>query len=320
MNEIYDLVIIGAGPAGYTASIYASRYKMSNVIIGEMPGGVITESHKVCNFPTEEEISGLELAVKMQKHAKNLGASEIFGRVTKIEKKNDNFVISTADKIVEARTVIFATGLERRRLDAPGEKDFIGKGVAYCATCDAMFFKNKVVAVLGGGDAATTAAIYLAEVATKVYQIYRGSGLKGEISWIELAERNEKIELILNTNVVEIRGEAKVESITLDREYVGKNTLAVDGVFVEIGSTPKTELASSVGVESSAAGYIKVDGTQSTNVPGVYAAGDITTASNGFKQVITACSEGAVAAESIYKFLQQNKNKQELKQLTKAHA
>lgn len=320
MNEIYDLVIIGAGPAGYTASIYASRYKLNNLIIGEMRGGVITESHKVCNFPTEEEISGLELAVKMQNHAKSLGASEIFGRVTKIEKSDDKFVISTADKIVEARTVIFATGLERRRLDAPGEKALIGKGVAYCATCDAMFFRNKVVAVIGGGDAATTAAIYLAEVATKVYQIYRGSELKGETAWIELAERNDKIELILNTNVVEIHGEAKVESITLDQEHHGKKELVVDGVFVEIGSIPKTELSSSLGVESSESGYILVDGAQSTNVPGVYAAGDITTASNGFKQVITACSEGAVAAESIYKFLQQKKNKKEIKQLAKAHA
>ncbi len=304
----YPLIIIGAGPAGLTASIYASRYKVDNLIIGEALGGLAFEAHKICNFPTEEEISGLDLVTKIQKHAQSLGASLVTDRVVGVDKEGEEFKVTTqGGKEFFAKTLLLAIGTQRRRMNLPDEEKFIGKGVSYCATCDAMFYRDKVVAVVGGSDSANTASLYLAEVAKKVYQIYRRDKLRGEMMWIHQIEANPKIEVIYNTEVTGLVGKEKLEKIVLNRTYQGKNELAVDGLFVEIGTVPQKVLVEELSLEVDDKGYIKVGPDQQTSQSGVWAAGDITTNSNYFHQIITACAEGAVAAESIFKFLQEKK-------------
>jgi thioredoxin reductase (NADPH) len=310
-NKIYDLAIIGAGPAGYTASIYASRYEVNNVIIGEMPGGLASEAHLVCNFPSEKEIGGMELALKMQEHALTLGAHEITDRVIQIEEitTNDNpyfptFRISMNNQEpILARTILIAIGLQRRHLNVEGEAGLLGKGVSYCATCDGAFYKGRKVAVVGGGNAAVTASLYLADIADRVYQIYRGNKLKGEVTWINQLQNNSKIEVIYEANVIKMIGEQNLQALVLDREYQGSVNLAVEGVFVEIGSIPDRTLIDQLGLKTTLAGYLEVDGAKNTNRKGVFAAGDITNSSNHFKQIITACSDGAIAADTIYRYL-----------------
>ncbi len=305
-DQVYDLAVVGAGVAGYTASIYASRYQINNVVIGELPGGMISEAYRVCNFPTEIDISGAELTQKMQSHAKQLGANEISDLVKSVTKNLDRtFTLELSSQgPIKARVVLLATGTKRRRLGVPGEKEFSGKGVAYCATCDGFFYKGKVVAVIGGSDTANTAALYLATLAEKVYQIYRGPTLRGVPVWVDQIAKNPKIELVLNTNVVAMKGDQKLAQLELDTPYNGSATVSVDGVFIEIGADPDNILAQGLGVELSEYGYIEVKENQSTNIAGIYAAGDNTTASNKFQQVVTACSEGAIAAASIREFLQ----------------
>lgn len=305
MKKVIDLAVVGMGPAGYTASIYASRYKVENIIIGKLMGGLIGESHKVCNFPTEEEIPGLELMAKMQRHAVSLGAKELYDSVGVIKKDKDGiFSLETASSgTIYARSVVLATGLKHRKLNIPGEAEFTGRGVAYCATCDGFFYRGKTVAVIGGSDSAISAAVYLAEIAKEVYLIYRGSELKGEPAWIELAEKSSVIKILLERNLTEIKGSTKVEEIVLDAPYQGDQALLLDGIFVEIGAEPDRLLIDQLGPETSPEGYIQVDLDQSTNIPGAFAAGDITTGSNQFRQVITASSEGAIAAQSVFKYL-----------------
>ena len=305
----YSLIIIGSGPAGLTASIYASRYKVDHTIIGEALGGLAFEAHKICNFPTEKEISGVDIIAKMQKHAEFLGASLMMDKVVGIDKKGDIFkVITQAGKEFFASTLIFALGTRRRRMNLPDEEKFIGKGVSYCATCDAMFYRDKTVAVVGGSDSANTASLYLAKVAKKVYQVYRRGQLRGETMWISQIKENKKIEVIYNTEVAGLIGKDKLEKIVLNKPYKSKKELNVDGLFIEIGTVPQKVLIEELSLATDEKGYIEVGADQQTSQTGVWAAGDITNNSNYFHQIITACSEGAVAAESIFKFLQEKKN------------
>ncbi len=304
-NE-YQLVIIGAGPAGLTASIYASRFKVDNLIIGEAFGGLAFEAHKICNFPSEKEISGVELMNKMQEHAKSLGAQIILEKVTVVKETKDNkfLIVTNNQKEIITRTILLASGTEHRKLGLPEEDNFVGRGVSYCATCDAMFFRGKVVAVIGGSNSAQTASLYLAEVADKVYQIYRGDKLRGETVWIDQVLAHPKIEVIYNTEVKKIEGENKLEKIMLTQAFQGKDELNIDGLFVEIGTAPKQDLTKQLNLSVNQQGYIKIDAGQKTSQAGVWAAGDITDGSNNMRQIITAASEGAIAAEDIFKFLQ----------------
>jgi len=305
MKNRYPLVIIGAGPAGLTASIYASRYKVNHLIIGQALGGLAFEAHKICNFPTEQEISGREITEKIQKHAEFLGASLIQDKVIKIVEQNRIFKISSQmGKTFLADTVLLAVGTEYRRLNLPDENKFLGKGISYCATCDAMFYDNKIVAVIGGSDSANTASLYLAEIAKKVYQIYRKNKLRGEVDWIDQVTNNKKIEVIYNTEVIRLKGKEKLEKIILNVPYQKAQEIIVDGLFVEIGTVPQKRLIQQLSLDTDKNGYIKVSSDQRTNRIKVWAAGDITTTSNNFRQIITACSEGAIAAESIFKFFQ----------------
>lgn len=300
---IYDLIIVGVGPAGFAASIYASRYKLTNMMIGEIVGGLASEAHKVGNYPGLNDMSGFEMMMKFREHAKALGGEELLDRVLEIKKDETDpakpvFTLKTARSgEFQAKYVLLATGSKRRTLKLPREDEFKGKGVSYCATCDAFFYREKTVAVVGGADAATTAALYLANLAKKVYMIYRGDALRSEPIWVEQVLKNPKIEIIYQANVKELVGEGKLQGVVLDKENM---KLDIDGLFIEIGFDPDLSLSDQLGVKSDDRGYVIVGPDQSTNVPFVYAAGDLTTGSNGFRQIITAASEGSIAAESIF--------------------
>lgn len=292
----YDLIIVGSGPAAYTASVYASRYKISHVIIGSMPGGNASSAHRICNFPAFDEISGLELMMKMRSQVSSYGVDEVMDRVVGVSESGDGLVVKT-EKNGEylGSKVLMAVGTKRRRLGLSSEKKFEGKGLSYCVTCDGMFYKDKIVAVVGGSDAANMAAVYLSDIVEKVYVIYRGEKLRGEQLWIDEVMSAENVEVIFNANVVDLLGNESLEKVKLDKDDI---ELEVGGVFVEIGSDPCLDF--DLGVELNNAGYIVVNDEQKTSKEGIYAAGDITTNSNGFQQVVTACSEGAVAVNSIY--------------------
>lgn len=308
MNK-YDLVIVGAGPAGLGASIYSSRYKLNHVVIGEEIGGQVTEAWEIENYAGFEKISGKELMEKFRKQTEDLGAKIVPDIVNKVSKKDSGgFEIYTKKgEIYESNSVIFALGMKPRKMNVPGEDKFLGKGVSYCSTCDAMFFRRKDVVVVGGGDAAATAAIHLAEFASHVTLLYKDE-LICEPSWKEEIENSEKIDQICCSEVTEIQGGLKVEKI-LYKDAEGQKELAVEGVFIEVGSVPGVMIAKELGVETDDQGYIKVNQDQSTNVEFVYAAGDVTTGSNKFRQIITAVAEGAVASGSVYKKLKLSKAK-----------
>jgi len=303
-TKIHDLIIIGAGPAGLAASIYASRYKISHLVVGKEPGGQAVEAHKVENWPGTLSISGFDLGSKMREHAEKLGAEIFMDSVSGIKKIGDVFEITTHTNQYQAKNIILASGMEYRKLQIPGEAEFKGKGVSYCPTCDAAFFKDKIVAVVGGANSAASAALLLSEHASRVYLVYRGEKLKVDPAYQEKISKNEKIEVIYSTNIREIKGEKSVEKIILDNKYNENDELEVQGVFIEIGSEPGVELAKQVGVNVDEQGFIIVNPDQSTNVLGIWAAGDATNGSNKLRQIVTAAAEGAVAAGSVYKKLQ----------------
>jgi len=304
MNYDFDLIIIGSGAAGLTAAIYASRYTIKNAVIGDILGGTTTEAHKIYNWPGDPGITGFELTQKMLKHAKESGSEIISDSVTEIIKEDNGFkVVTKRGQNLLAKKILFTSGTKHRHLGLTNEDDFQGKGLAYCATCDGAFFRGLVTAIVGSGNSAMSAALYLADLAKQVYMIVRGPELKGEPLWQEEIKKRSNIIVITETNVVSLNGKEKLESLELDKEFNNSKILMVDGLFVEIGLAPQTELAKNLGVETNDLGYIVVKADMSTNINGVYAAGDSTNASNNFHQIVTACAEGSIAADSIYKSL-----------------
>lgn len=303
MKNKYDLIIIGAGPAGLTASLYAARYKINHIVIGNPFASTICEAHLLENFPGFEKISGLEFITKLSQQVKNYGVEIKTANAIQLAKNGLFKVKLNSSEEFFSKTLIIATGTKRRRLVIPGEKELTSKGVSYCATCDAPFFKNMDVAVIGGGSSAAMAADLASQYANKVYLIYRGKELKAEPIWLERLRDNPKVIYIAETNVKQIKGANKVEEIILDKEYQGKNSLKVRGVIIEIGVEAVSDILKSIGIELDEKGYVKIQDSCSTNIPGVFAAGDVTTGSNKFKQVITACAEGAVAALGVYNYL-----------------
>lgn len=304
---IYDLIIIGAGPAGLAASIYASRYKVKHAVIGQILGGLASEAFKVENYPGCQTASGLELMNRFLEQAKSYNPEIINQRANEIRKEKNFFVVRLDnEEEIKSKSLILACGTSRRRLAIPGEQEFWGKGVAFCATCDAPFYKNKVVAVVGGGDAALTAALLLAKHAKQVYLIHRRREYSGQVAWQEKVKAEPKIIKIFETNLREIRGNKVVKEIVLDKSYQGQNKLKVDGVFIEIGSLPAVDLAKKLGIELDEKNYIKVNRDCQTNIPGIWAAGDVTNLTT-LKQILTAANQGAIAATSVYQYLQKNK-------------
>jgi len=305
MDKSYDLIIIGSGPAGLSASIYASRYGIKHAIIGQILGGQISEAHLIDNYPGIENLTGAELGKKLGEHAKKYGAEIIPGLVKNIKKEEEGRFIAELEnnEALKTKTVLLATGMKRRKLDILGEKEFAGKGVSYCATCDGFFYKNKTVGVIGGSNSAAGAALYLADICKKVYIIYRKSELRCEPFWADSIKKNEKIEVIYNTNVVKISGQEKLERVELDNPHKNSSLLEISGLFIEAGSDPYINYADDLDIKSDKDGYIKIKSDGSTSVPGIFAAGDITDGSNKFRQVITAAAEGAIAVRSVFNWL-----------------
>lgn len=305
---MYDLIIIGAGPAGLGASIYASRYKLKHVVIGSEIGGQVVEAATIENWPGEESISGKDLMEKFQRQTKDLGGMIVQGDVNKVNKTATGFeVLLTDGKKYESSALIFALGMKPRRLNIPGEEKFIGKGISYCATCDAMFFRGKDVVVIGGGDAAATAAIHLAEFANSVHLLHKEGTKIYEPSWDEKILKTGKIAVGSFEKIDMVLGEEKVEGLEFEAKDGRKEELSIQGVFIEIGSVPGVVVAKDLGVQTDEQSYIIVKQDQSTNIENVYAAGDVTTGSNKFRQIITAVAEGAVASGSVYKKLKLTK-------------
>ncbi len=296
-QKVFDILIIGAGAAGLTAAIYSSRYALDVAIISKDTGGLAATAHKICNYPGFQEISGFELMYKVSEQAKKLGVKIFNEEVLEIKKKKELFVLKTPKNEYLSKKVIFSGGMQRRKLNIPGEEKLYGRGVSYCATCDAGFFKGKVVSVVGGSDAALSAALLLAEYASEVYIVYRKESFsRAEPAWVKLVESESKIKPIFNEEVIEILGQEKVESIKLKS---GKE-LKTDGIFIEIGSEPNLNLLKDLDIKLEK-GFIEVNKKQETNVNGFYAAGDIT--NNELKQIVTASAQGAIAAFSCFEKL-----------------
>lgn len=294
MEKKYDVIILGTGPGGLTAAVYSYRYNLKTLIIGQLPGGYVGLTHKICNFPGDKGISGPALAMKMFGHVQEIDVDLKQEAVMSISGKNNNFVVKTDKAEYHGKKVIIATGTEHRKLGLEGEEKFFGRGISYCATCDAGFYKDKVAGVVGGGNSALTAAILLSKYAKKVYLIYRGKEFsKGEPRWVDEVTKDPKIEILFEKNIKEIKGSEKFEGVVLDDD----EELKLDGIFIEIGSVPNIKLAEELNLELEGLS-IKVDGEKRTNVPGVYAAGDVT--NTPFKQILTAQADGAIAAHSAY--------------------
>jgi len=293
----YELAIIGAGPAGYSAGIYAARSGIKVALFDRGDGGGrAVLSPKIENFAGFESISGAELMEKMKHHASKYVTMHLLEEVKTIHPSTGTFTLETTKANYSVCAILLCTGTEHKTLDIPGEKEFLGKGVSYCATCDGFFFKGKQVAVMGGGNTALMEAIFLKQIGCKnVTLVHRREQLRAEKIY-ETEARAKKVNILLNKKADKIIGKDTVESLHLtDIASQKKSVLEVDGVFISVGDTPQNELAKILGLTLNDDGYIVVDRQQRTNIKGVYAAGDIT---GGVRQVITACAEGAIAALS----------------------
>ncbi len=298
----FELAIIGGGPAGYSAGIYAARAGIKPVIFEKNGGGGLAIfSPNIENFTGFDSISGIDLMEKMRLHANKYCKINTFEKVNRISKKENDFIIETIKDRYLSKAVILCTGTEYRKLNTEGESEFQGKGVSYCATCDGFFFKNKIVAVIGGGNSALIEAIYLKQIGCKeVFLIHRRDQLRAEKAYEEEAKKN-KVKFLFNKSVSKINGDDKVNSILLFDKIKSENIeLKLDGVFISIGEIPQNEIAKEFNIDLDKKGYILVDKNQRTNIRGVYAAGDIT---GGLRQIITACAEGAIAALSTTEVL-----------------
>ncbi len=297
----FDVAIIGAGPAGLTAAIYSARYGLKTVIF-EDPSRIsqLAIAPFVENFPGYEG-TGLDLISKMKDQALKFGAEHRIERVEDVRREGKSFLIKTDSGEYIAKAIIIATGGKHRELGVEGEKEFVGRGVSYCAVCDGFFFKGKKVAVIGGGNTALADAIYLKDLGCDVIVIHRRDNFRADQA-LQKQLFEKGIKVLWNSVVERIEGSTKVERIVVRNIKTGEvKTLEVEGVFIAIGIHPQTEIASKLGVEMDSYGYIKVDKWQRTNVEGVFAAGDC--CDNPLKQAITACGDGAVAANSAYEYL-----------------
>ena len=300
--ENFDIIIIGAGPAGLAAGLYAGRQNSKALVIDKgLAGGLGSEVPMMENYPGFDLISGMELISKMKPQCEKFSEIRENQIIEDIEKRDDGIYIKTKSSIGDdfneylTKSVILATGASHRHLNVPGENEFLGRGVAYCATCDGMFFVNRNVLMVGGGNSAAQEALYLKNIGCNVKIVHRRDSLRCEHRLEELLQE-KGVEILWNSTIKEIKGDMAVNSVTLVRDGV-EEEYETDAVFVAIGDEPSNGLAKQLGVEIDENGYIITDKSQSTNVSGVYAAGDIT---GGVKQWIVACGEGAVAAISAY--------------------
>jgi thioredoxin reductase (NADPH) len=296
----YDVIIVGIGPAGLSAGIYAARRKLKTLVIGEKLGGQMTYAHVVENYPGLEPISGMEIAEKMKAQAEKAGCEVKTDTVVSFDIVGEAKKVKTSSGEYESKVVIIATGMQHRKLGAEGEDKFIGKGVSYCATCDGPLFKGKRIAVIGGSDSAVKSALYLKDLASETFLIHRRDQLRAE-------EENQRIlkessvKIIWDSVVQKIDGDSAVRKLVIKNVKDEKlSDLEVEGVFIEVGEVPTTQLVKAAGVEITEKNYIKVNNKFETNVPGVYAAGDVT---GTLAQIVTAAAGGADAATNAYLFI-----------------
>ncbi|MCI5620605.1 MAG: thioredoxin-disulfide reductase [Lachnospiraceae bacterium] len=300
---MYDIIIIGSGPAGLAAAIYAGRAKRKALVLESAPmsGGQIINTYEVDNYPGIEGISGFELGQKMRQHADRMGVPFLMTEVLAVEKGDECKLVRTKDEVLESRTVIFATGATYRKLGVPGEEALRGLGVSYCATCDGAFFRGRTVAVVGGGDVALEDALFLARGCEKVYLIHRRDSFRGAKVLQEQVMAQERIEILYDTEVISIGGTESVSNITIfNRKKGEQKKLAVQGIFLAVGITPASELAIGL-VELDENGYIIAGEDCAASLSGIYAAGDVRT--KQLRQVVTAVSDGANAVTSAERYL-----------------
>lgn len=302
MEASYELVIIGAGPAGLTAAQYGARANLKTLVIEEMaPGGQALLIDQLENYPgILEPVSGYDLAETMRAQAERFGAEFITISVEKVEKVGKRFSISTTDGLVAAEAVILATGAKHRHLDIPGEEALMGKGVSYCATCDGPFFKGKKILVVGGGDSACDEAMYLAKLSDKIVMIHRKGRFRAQKALAERVLANPNIKVLFDTVAVDIKGSKKVESVVLKDLVTGEaREEAFDAVFVFVGSDPNTALVPGAAKDES--NSVLTDEKMASSVPGLFAAGDVRV--SPFRQIVTACADGAVAAHAASQYI-----------------
>jgi thioredoxin reductase (NADPH) len=300
----YDLVIIGGGIVSFASAIYAGRLHLKTLIIGEKLGGTIVLADKVENYPGFTSISGQDLFDAVRKHAIVYRPDFFEEKVDKVQKDNGMFQVTSGKKVYFGKTVLFATGTDWRKLNIPGENEFMGNGVHYCALCDAFIYQDKVVAVVGGSDSAVREALMLTEFASKVYVIHRNDELSCEPANLKQMKENPKIECFCTSKVVEILGKEVVEKVIIEDESGNKSDLPLDGIFINIGHVPTSALCKALGVTLNEKQQIMVNSDCETNVPGVYAAGDVT--NSRFKQSITGVAQGVSAVYAIYHFLKRD--------------
>ncbi len=307
-NTIYDLIIIGSGPAGLSAAIYAQRACLNTVVIEKtgISGGQILTTSEVDNYPGLPGIGGFDLGMKMRQHAENLNSQFVTGEVAKIAKIQDIFHITLTDGgILRSRTLIIATGASHQKLGIPGENSLTGMGVSYCATCDGAFFRGKDTAVIGGGDVAVEDAIFLARICRHVHVIHRRDRFRAAKVLSDRLLSLENVTVHWNSIPLSIVGENTVSGLTIeDKETKVQKTLDVNGVFIAIGMAPDTDLVRGI-IDLNPAGYIAADETCRTSVPGIFAAGDVRT--KQLRQVVSAVSDGANAVYSAQRYLEEGR-------------
>lgn len=299
--ETKDVVIIGGGVAGLSAGMYAARYGMDSAVIDAGGGGQALEIYNLENYPgVFPEVSGSDFLESLKKQAEAFGAKIIYSEVQSIDKKGNLFFIKTSKAEFEAKTVIYATGAAHSKLGIPGEEKFAGAGVSYCAVCDGPFFKNKNVAVIGGGDSACAEALYLAGIASHVDLIHRRNELRATKSIAERIFADEKITVHFNSVATEIAGDKRVSAVNVENIETKKTEkIEVDGVFIFVGMEPRTSLLETLKKDEN--GYIVTNDSMETSVPGLYVAGDVR--SKPLRQIVTAAGDGAVAAVSAAKYV-----------------
>ena len=293
---MYDIIVIGGGPAGLTAAIYARRAgKKCLVLEATACGGQILNTNKITNYPAIADVSGPELAKSMSEQAEQLGAEIEYDKVTSINPIDGGFELVCEEDNYSARSVIIAAGTTPRKLDLPREDELVGRGISYCTTCDGAFYKDKTVAIYGGGYSAAYGALYLADLANKVYLIHHHDELRAVGDVVEALRNNPKIEILLGSDISELTGDTKLSGVKL----ANGNEIAIDGLFVAIGREPHCDFCD--GLEKDDEGYIVADEGCATNIPGIFVAGDIRT--KKLRQIVTATADGAAAAESAIRYL-----------------
>lgn len=301
---MYDIIIIGSGPAGLSAAIYAQRACLDTIVIEKngISGGQVLNTWEVDNYPGFPGVTGFELSRQFREHANKLGARVVQDEVVQVELSGNVKKVVCEEETYEARCVILASGAHHRTLEVPGEEELRGAGVSYCATCDGAFFRGRTVAVVGGGDAALEDAIFLARMCEKVYIVHRRDKLRGAKRLQERLQALENIEFVWNSETAAIEGNGQVEALRLRQTKTGEEKrLDVDGVFIAVGIAPESELYVDQ-LELDEQGYIRADESGQTSVPGVFAAGDVRT--KALRQILTAASDGANCVASAERYLQ----------------